>query len=160
MATTEQKKNKLPRGYTRLKTLGEIVSCDVLVDQKDGTFAVMPVFGEDGITSCHKTLQEAENQIAAMQRENMVEVLYFNGYQSDYFPHFYVGKMRFVNGEWYTERGRRVDRNTILLIPNPDVLKAFEGFQSEYAAARKRMQDLRQSAIDLANLSLKLKPSE
>ena len=160
MTTPEQKKNKLPRGWTRLKTVGEIIACDILVDQKDGRFSVMPVFGEQGIASYHQTLLEAEKQIAAMQRDNMVEVLCVNEMYGDEFPHTYVAQMRFVNGRWYDTHGRGVDRKMQILVPTPDLIAVLKNLREEYSKARQRVAEIRKSAIDLAAMSLKMEPPQ
>ncbi|HEU4328797.1 MAG TPA: hypothetical protein VFS21_37005 [Roseiflexaceae bacterium] len=147
---------RLPRGWTRLKSVGDVEPVLVLVNRDTGQFGtVLP--GSEEIREW-PDLAAAERFIKEMNEQGAVEAVYIAPYSSnDGVLELKPIRVVFRKGRWVRTDGSAVRFGTTLFFPDADVTAVIARCRDDHAVALKMAAEARNAAFEAVKL---LKPLE
>jgi hypothetical protein len=139
---------RLPKGWTRLKTIGDVEPIQVLINRNTGRFGTQ-IGSADSAIREWDNLADAESFIKEMNERGMVEAVLIESHFHDEIPVLRQVRLRRVGHLWVKTDGSRLEYRHTPYVPNLDIAEALNRKRDEFEAARKALQRIREEAYAL-----------
>ena len=151
---------RLTKGWSRLKTVGEVSPMLILVNRNSGKFGTSIDEGET--IREWATMAEAEQFVKDANEVDAINVVYADSTIGDHVLNISAIRVRKAGRDWLKIDGTRIHSYYLdkYRIPNPDTLAKIDALREQHEALRKQMSDLRSQAWDLVRSMEKLESNQ
>jgi hypothetical protein len=146
---------RLPKGWARLKEVGEVEPVKVLINRISGQFGTQ-LMGSEEIRPW-ATLHEAEAFITEINEAKAVEAVHAREPYGDQVPELVPLRVKRVGRRWVRMDGTALPWNAKLYVPDPAAAAAVEERRAAFEAARAAARQVREDAWEIVR---KMQPLE
>lgn len=144
---------RLPKGWTRLKAVGDVETVLILVHRDSGKFGT----SLDGETIRQwSTLAEAEAFVKDLNEASATEIMISYCPIPDQPPQLKSVRARQAGSEWVHVDGTRFHWNEQLYIPNAEAAAAVDAKRVEHEELKRRLSAIREEAWNIIHRMEKL----
>lgn len=141
-------KPRLPKGYARVDTFGDIIQFDIFVEKKSGSYAIQSHELNSNLIGC-ESLQDAKSKIRLYQKVDMFKATLIKNEWSDGFYYTIEHNIRKVGDEYFNDRGYCFDSSAILVASDDPKLVEIEALRTTYEHYKQLARDTKEEATQL-----------
>lgn len=139
---------RLPKGWTRLKTIGDVEPVLILVNRDSGKFGTSLDDGEH-INEC-ATMAAAEAAAKEINESGAINAMTTDNYYGDSVVRLVTIRVKRVHRGWARMDGTRINEySTPLMVPDPAAAAAVADKFDECEATKKRVQAIKDEAWEI-----------